>query len=82
MVCELLTCMTHSTRHNLLDPCLWGLGEEPKGQISLNVNKKLNFKDFLTGLCASSHKCVMPRGLGLGGAGGKKKCLSQCGISN
>ena len=24
----------------------WGLGEGPKGQISLNLNYKVNFKDF------------------------------------
>ena len=27
-------------------PTSWGLGEEPKGQISLNLNYKVNFKDF------------------------------------
>ena len=33
-------------------PVPWGPGEGPKGQISLN----LNFKDFSTKLCVSSHK--------------------------
>ena len=27
-------------------PAPWGLGEGPKGQISLNLNYKVNFKDF------------------------------------
>ena len=27
-------------------PTPWGLGEGPKGQISLNLNYKVNFKDF------------------------------------
>ena len=27
-------------------PASWGLGEGPKGQISLNLNYKVNFKDF------------------------------------
>ena len=30
-------------------------GEGPKGQISLSLNHKVNFKDFLTKLCVSSH---------------------------
>ena len=29
-----------------LVPASWGLGEVPKGQISLNLNYKVNFKDF------------------------------------
>ena len=29
-----------------LVPAPWGLGEGPKGQISLNLNYKVNFKDF------------------------------------
>ena len=37
-------------------PTPWGLGEGPKGQISLNLNYKVNFKDFSTNLCISSHK--------------------------
>ena len=32
------------------------LGEGPKGQISLNLNYKVNFKDFYTKLCVSSNK--------------------------
>ena len=31
-------------------PTPWGLGEGPKGQISLNLNYKVNFKDFNTKL--------------------------------
>ena len=27
-------------------PAPWGLGEGPKGQISFNLNNKVNFKDF------------------------------------
>ena len=38
-----------------LVPTPWGPGEGPKGQISLNLNHKVNFKDFLTKLCVSSH---------------------------
>ena len=34
-------------------PAPWGPGEGPKGQISLNFNYKVNFKDFLTKLCVS-----------------------------
>ena len=37
-----------------LVPTPWGPGEGPKGQISLNLNHKVNFKDFLTKLCVSS----------------------------
>ena len=36
----------HMQRHNFLVPASWGLGEGPKGQISLNLNYKVNFKDF------------------------------------
>ena len=32
------------------------LGRGKKSQISLNFNYKVNFKDFLTKLCVSSHK--------------------------
>ena len=32
----------------------WGLGEGPKGQISLNLNYKVNFEDFSTKLCVFS----------------------------
>ena len=31
----------HMQRHHFLGP--WGLGEGPKGQISLNLNYKVNF---------------------------------------
>ena len=37
-------------------PTPWGLGEGPKGQISLNLNYKVYFKGFKTKLCVSSHK--------------------------
>ena len=37
-------------------PAPWGLGEGPKGHISLNLNYKVNFNDFKTKLCVSSHK--------------------------
>ena len=33
-------------RHDFRVPASWGLGEGPKGQISLNLNYKVNFKDF------------------------------------
>ena len=36
----------HMQHHNFLVPASWGLGEGPKGQISLNLNYKVNFKDF------------------------------------
>ena len=38
-----------------LVPDPWGPGEGPKGKISLNLNYKVNFKDFKTELCVSSH---------------------------
>ena len=45
MVCELLTWMAHATVHfGVPAPC--GLGEGPKSQISLNLDYKVNFKDF------------------------------------
>ena len=37
-------------------PAYWDLGEGPKGQMSLNLNYKVNFKDFETKLCLSSDK--------------------------
>ena len=37
----------HMQRHHFLGPPPpWGPGEGPKGQISLNLNYKVNFKDF------------------------------------
>ena len=36
----------HMQRHIFLVPTPWGPGEGPKGQISLNLNHKVNFKDF------------------------------------
>ena len=36
----------HMHRHHFLVPAPWGLGEGPKGQISLNLNYKVNFKGF------------------------------------
>ena len=44
--CELLTGMTYSTAPFFWVPAPWGPGEGPKGQISLNLNYKVNFKDF------------------------------------
>ena len=32
------------------------LGVRSKGQISLNFNYKVNFKDFYTNLCVCAHK--------------------------
>ena len=46
----------HMQRHNFFVPTPWGPGEGPKGQISLNLNYRVNFKDFKTKLCVSSHK--------------------------
>ena len=43
LVCELLTSMAHATTQFFWSP---PLGEGPKGQISLNLNQKVNFKDF------------------------------------
>ena len=56
LVCELLTWMAHEPAPFFGSPPPWGLGEGPKGQISLNLNYKVNFKGFLTKLCVSSHK--------------------------
>ena len=44
----------HIQRHNFLVPTSWGLREGPKGQISLNLNYKVNFKDFFL-----SHVCFL-----------------------
>ena len=55
LVCELLTSMAHATAHFFV-PTPWGPGEGPKCQISLNLNYKVNFKDFSSKLCVSSHK--------------------------
>ena len=46
LVCELLTSMAHATTHFFLVPTPWVPREGPKGQISLNLNHKVNFKDF------------------------------------
>ena len=43
LVCELLTSMAHATAQFLGSP---PKGKGPKGQISLNLNHKVNFKDF------------------------------------
>ena len=47
LVCELLTSMAHATVQ-FFGPHPWGPGEGPKGQISTNLNHKVNFKDFLS----------------------------------
>ena len=39
-----------------LGPAPLGPGEGSKGQISINFNYKVNFKDFYTKLCVCSHK--------------------------
>ena len=41
-------CFMNGTRTGAIFwvPAPWGLGEGPKGQISLNLNYKVNFKDF------------------------------------
>ena len=45
MVCELLTWMAHAMVHfGVPAPC--GLGEGQKSQISLNLDYKVNCKDF------------------------------------
>ena len=46
LVCELLTLMAHETAQFFWVPASLGLGEGPKGQISLNLNYKVNFIDF------------------------------------
>ena len=46
LVCELLRCMAYATAPFFWVPAPWGPGEGPKGQISLNLNYKVNFKDF------------------------------------
>ena len=37
-------------------PAPWDPGEGSKGHISFNLNHKVNFKDFYSKLCVSSHK--------------------------
>ena len=44
--CELLTCMAHATAQFYGVPTTSGLGEGPKGHISLNLNYIVNFKHF------------------------------------
>ena len=46
LVCELLILMAYATTPFLGVPAPWGPGEGPKGQISLNLNYKVNFKFF------------------------------------
>ena len=36
----------HMHQHHFWVPAPWGLGEGPKGKISLNLNYKVNFKGF------------------------------------
>ena len=72
----------HMQGHIFWVPAPWDRGEGPKCQISLNLNYKVNFKEFKNKLCVSSHKhhrqgfllvpWVMPKGFGLGGAWGQK----------
>ena len=47
LLCELLTGVAHATALIIGSLPPWGLGEGPKGQISLNLYYSLvNFKDF------------------------------------
>ena len=39
-------CLVHAMAHNFGVPTFWGLREGPKGQISLNLNHKVNLKEF------------------------------------
>ena len=50
--------VTHMNRalESTFSPTPWGAREGPKGQISYNFNCKVNFKDFDTKHCMSSHK--------------------------
>ena len=81
-----------------LFPTSWGLGEGPKGQISLNLNYNVNFKDFYTKLrCLLTNERyktyqtgfsfghlghVCPRVWDLGCAGGQKFNFLNMVISN
>ena len=85
-------------RQKFFGPVPWGPGEGSKGQISFNVNYKVNFKDFYTKLCVCSEQMKDTKhirwdfdsapGVGLwvaGGAKGVKQIFFQtwsCGISN
>ena len=42
-------------RQKMFRPAPWGPWEGSKGQISLNFNYKVNFKDFYTKLCVCTH---------------------------
>ena len=44
--CKFLKWMAHAPEPFSWVLAPWGLGEIPKGQISLNLNFKVNFKDF------------------------------------
>ena len=57
LVCELLTRMRRVTALFWALPP-WGPGKVPKGQISLNFNNKVNFKDFFIPNfeCVLTHK--------------------------
>ena len=46
LVCELLKCMAHAAAQFFWVPNPWGLEKGQKGQISFNLNYKVNFKDF------------------------------------
>ena len=48
--------MNGTRNGTMLGPDPWGPRKGPKGQIPLNFNYKVNFKDFKTKLCVSSHK--------------------------
>ena len=51
-----VTHMNGACSNTFFGSTLWGRAEGPEGQISLNFNKKVNFKDFYTKLCVCSHK--------------------------
>ena len=56
LVCELLICMRRA-KSIFFGPAPWGPGEGSKGQISFNLNYKVNFKDLYSKLCVCSNKC-------------------------
>ena len=46
LMCELLTWVAHAMAQLFGSPPPLGIGEGPKGQISLNLKHKVNYKDF------------------------------------
>ena len=89
--------MIETCSSTIFSPVLRGPGREPKSQISLNFNYKVNFKDFKTELCVffsqimEVMKCdihlvawLMPQRLDLVVLGVKNLIFRtwSCGISN